>query len=118
MGWTSSNSWRTVNDVVREYTSPEAFVPGVKLVDFKLKAEGSGTFALWLLVDIDPAAGHPASGLVILLDLISNEGGGLAVKQMDESMHPYYYTCPVSFLNRAPVRSEAWRAGVLARRAA
>ena len=32
----------------------------------------------------------------------------------DESMHPYYYTCPLSYLDLAPEQSADWRAGVRA----
>jgi hypothetical protein len=30
-------------------------------------------------------------------------------KDMCESMHPYYYTCPLSYLDMVPVASEEWR---------
>lgn len=30
-------------------------------------------------------------------------------KDMDESAHPYYYTCPLSYLDMAPVFNEEWR---------
>ncbi|MCA9380929.1 hypothetical protein KC678_01565, partial [Candidatus Dojkabacteria bacterium] len=30
-------------------------------------------------------------------------------KDMDESMHPYYYNCPLSFLDMTPVACEEWR---------
>lgn len=33
-------------------------------------------------------------------------------KDMDESMHPYYYSCPLKYLDMVPVASEEWRAGV------
>lgn len=30
-------------------------------------------------------------------------------KSMDESMHPCYYTCPLSYLDAVPVACEEWR---------
>ncbi len=33
-------------------------------------------------------------------------------KPLDESMHPYYYTCPLSYLDMVPVECEEWREGV------
>ncbi len=33
-------------------------------------------------------------------------------KSMDESMHPLYYSCPLSYLQVVPVENEAWRAKV------
>ena len=36
-------------------------------------------------------------------------------KDIDESMHPYYYTCPLKYLAMVPkVLSEDWRSGVVA----
>jgi hypothetical protein len=34
---------------------------------------------------------------------------GWGYKDMTESMHPYYYTCPKSFLSLAPVACQEWR---------
>ena len=37
-------------------------------------------------------------------------------KDMEESMHPYYYSCPLSYLELVPIDqyggNAAWRAGV------
>jgi hypothetical protein len=30
-------------------------------------------------------------------------------KSMDESVHPYYYSCPLSYLNEVPTECEEWR---------
>jgi hypothetical protein len=38
---------------------------------------------------------------------------GWGYKDMDESMHPYYYTCPLKYLSMVPVASKEWRKGVL-----
>lgn len=35
-------------------------------------------------------------------------------KSMDESVHPYYYSCPLSYLERAPTQSPEWRERVRA----
>jgi len=40
--------------------------------------------------------------------------GGWGYKDMDESAHPYYYTCPLKYLRMVPqVQSHKWRRGVL-----
>ena len=39
---------------------------------------------------------------------------GWGSKDMDESVHPYYFTCPLSYLEMAPVTCEAWRTTVRA----
>jgi hypothetical protein len=33
-------------------------------------------------------------------------------KPMEESMHPYYYSCPLAFLNDVPEACAEWRNGV------
>lgn len=46
-----------------------------------------------------------------LLQRCRNEWG---YKSMDESVHPYYYSCPLSYLERAPTQSPEWRERVRA----
>jgi hypothetical protein len=51
---------------------------------------------LWVLVkpsDADP---------IICLFLMSSDKGCWGYKSMDESMGPYYYNCPLTFLDRSP----------------
>ena len=50
----------------------------------------------------------------IRCDLLERSGGQWGYKPLDESMHPYYYTCPLSYLDLAPEQSADWRAGVRA----
>ena len=40
--------------------------------------------------------------------------GSWGYKDMDESMHPYYYDCPLAWLDKSPVANQAWRDGVIA----
>lgn len=46
----------------------------------------------------------------------SNDGWGY--KDMDESMHPYFYSCPLGYLEKVPIEqfggNEEWRKGVQA----
>jgi len=49
---------------------------------------------------------------LITCDLMQNYGGW-GYKDMDESMHPFYYSCPLKYLKMVPeVQSQAWRNGV------
>ena len=51
----------------------------------------------------------------IMLYLLSSERGfGWGYKDMDESMHPYYYTCPEKLLELAPEACPEGREGVRA----
>jgi hypothetical protein len=50
--------------------------------------------------------------------IASDKKEGWGYKDMEESMHPYYYDCPLKFLEQAPEKSAEWRAGVRAYHAA
>lgn len=64
---------------------------------------------LWMLTE------HPKHGVIILLCLLRSERGGCwGYKDMDESMGPCYYKCPLAYLDRAPERNAEWRAKVRA----
>ncbi|APU29414.1 MULTISPECIES: hypothetical protein [Pseudomonadaceae] len=54
---------------------------------------------------------------VIRCDLLQGSGGEWGYKPLDESMHPYYYSCPLRYLDMAPVQSPEWREGVRAHHA-
>lgn len=54
---------------------------------------------------------------VIRCDLLQGSGGEWGYKPLDESMHPYYYSCPLRYLDMAPVQSPKWREGVRAHHA-
>ncbi|MDR1281724.1 MAG: hypothetical protein LBK99_13000 [Opitutaceae bacterium] len=51
---------------------------------------------------------------IIRRDLLQGYGDHWGYKPMDESMHPYCYTCPLCYLEMAPERSRKWREGVRA----
>jgi hypothetical protein len=44
--------------------------------------------------------------------LLQRSSDGWGYKPMEESMHPYYYSCPLAFLKEVPVASADWRQGV------
>jgi hypothetical protein len=48
--------------------------------------------------------------LQIVLFLLEKDGGfGWGYKDMTEAMGPYYYGCPLEFLDMAPVANASWR---------
>lgn len=50
---------------------------------------------------------------VILCIMLQRSKDGWGYKDMDEAMHPYYYTCPLKYLKMVPhVQSKEWREGV------
>jgi len=54
----------------------------------------------------------------IFCTLIQGSGGGITYKEIPEFQHPYYYSCPLDFLQmtlHSPWYCKKWRAGVNAR---
>jgi hypothetical protein len=52
------------------------------------------------------------SGNFIALYLLEDYCGDWGYKALEESMHPFYYSCPLAFLDLAPERCPDWRQGV------
>ena len=52
----------------------------------------------------------------ITCDLLRCQQGDWGYKDMDESMHPFYYSCPLGYLALVPIEryggNEEWRAAV------
>ena len=75
---------------------------------------------LWSLVHltakVDGVAGLKAgeSTYYIRCDLLERGPRGWGFKGLDESMHPYFYGCPLEYLRVAPEMSPAWRQKVRA----
>jgi hypothetical protein len=102
MGWLfpyhTSTKASLVEDVTKEITASGNTIVATKSV-------GKG---LWMLVtpkNLDKP---------IIVFYLMEKVGTWGYKDMDESMHPYYYDCPVAWLEKAPVLSQPWRDGVMA----
>jgi len=59
------------------------------------------------LVDTTLAIGQ--SKRFIACHLLARSEYGWGYKDMEESMHPYYYTCPIKYLEMVPVACKEWR---------
>jgi len=74
---------------------------------------------LWAVVElmakVDGFRGLPSYGNVRIIAcyLLGNESGsGWGYKDLEESMSPYHYSCPLPFLSMAPEKSPEWRTKV------
>lgn len=83
MGWTFSPSWRTKEAVVAELLGDGYH----KTIAHRLVGH-----SLWCVKE------GPKDGRYIALFLLQSSRHGWGYKDMDESCHPYYYNCPLSFL--------------------
>ncbi len=73
---------------------------------------------LWLVVrntgefaasETDPVTETKVETFIILY-LLDKSEGHWGYKDMSESMHPFYYGCPIKYLDMAPEASAEWRA--------
>lgn len=64
---------------------------------------------LWILLDCK------GMNLILLYLMQAPPRGesGWGYRPYDESAHPYYYSCPLSYLDAAPVQNQKWRDHVI-----
>jgi len=110
MGFTSTHN-ATKADIVRELTSSRENEHG-KWVTLAHCLKGT---VLWSVVEWTDKSENKVTN-VIHCDLLGlDRGFGWGYKDMSEGMSPYYYTCPLKYLDLTPeVASETWRKRVRA----
>jgi hypothetical protein len=106
MGWTSGDGSR--KQVVAEYNKPETNSSGVKIEPLKHKAVRDED---WFLTRYT----MPDGAVKTIIWVMIWEAG--MHKEMDEMVHPFYYGCPVEWLDEAPETSAEWRKEVRSRNA-
>ena len=115
MGWYFSPQSRA--ELIRELIQPsQTERASVTVIAHALRGD-----ALWSVVEVtalqsgvhrDLAPGQ--SMRYIRCDLLRRSGGEWGYKPLDESMHPYRYSCPLSYLALAPEQCREWREAVRA----
>jgi hypothetical protein len=95
MGWTSSRKWKTKSDIVEAILEEHGSITAHKLVGDEL----------WTVQDI-------GDDIIIVLYLFEREGMIWAYKDMGESCGPFYYRCPLEFLDCASEKNIEWRNSV------
>ncbi|ELH5325995.1 TPA: hypothetical protein ACQGUU_001916 [Pseudomonas aeruginosa] len=115
MGWLFSS--RTRSELIRKLTQPEDQARArVRVIVHTLRGN-----VLWSVTEVTAKAEgvHPdlapgESMRYIRCDLLQCSGGEWGYKAMDESMAPYYYSCPLRYLDMAKELSPGWREKVRA----
>lgn len=115
MGWYFSPQSRS--ELIAELIAPQVTErASVKVIAHALRGN-----VLWSVAEVTARAEGvhrdlaPGQSLrYIRCDLLERSGNQWGYKPLDESMHPYYYSCPLSYLDLAPEQSADWRAGVRA----
>jgi len=116
MGWTTMPNSRK-QDVIDHVTRLQENESGV----WKTIAKCVSDNVLWAVVDVfakaDGAAGLAAGQslrFIACYRLGRDQGYGWGYRDMCESMGPYYYNCPLRYLEMAPEQCPEWRAKVRA----
>lgn len=108
MGWTTSTAWDTRAKLVSDLMKPYGHeTKSSKPLTYCLRGN-----ILWSVWEIADSCREPVkTERFIRCDLLCNygKGEGWGYKGMTESMHPYYYTCPLKYLDMAPVARPEWR---------
>lgn len=99
MGWTFLYDAPEKRDVIADVTKGSDTLKCVRKA-----IHGNELWTIWQ---------NTETGLkYIVLFLLARSNGNWGYKDMTESMGPYYYQCPLSFLDEVPVVNEEWRKGV------
>ncbi|GAD24645.1 hypothetical protein [Acidovorax sp. MR-S7] len=113
MGWYFSSQPRS--ELIAELVAPQE----TERVSATVIAHTLRGNVLWSVVEMTAKVEgvhcdlSPGQSLrYIRCDLLECSGGQWGYKPLDESMHPYYYSCPLSYLDLTPEQSAAWREGV------
>lgn len=102
MGWL--HFARTRKELIADLVAPEARVQTLRYC-----VRGN---VLWSVRQYTTDDGN--THLCIDLDLMAKRDGIWGYKAMGESCFPFYYTCPLAYLELVPVANEEWRVEVRA----
>lgn len=99
MGYDSADHWTTKAAVVADLLRDAR-------AEYEVLAGQTTKSGLWLAVR------NKAGQAFIIFNLIERERGRYYAKSMSESMHPFYYDCPIYLLTLVPEGRSDWRAKV------
>lgn len=121
MGWDYCIEWKTKQHVVdyltrtweRIYPKVEGYTSEtIRNTSIKHTLKGN---TLWIIREvITKETQEKRSYIECVLISYGRRDKCYGYKAMDESMGPYYYDCPLSFLKLAPVANQKWRDTVIA----
>ena len=109
MGWYGGYNSRqeVIDEITKGYASPHD--PNLTTTCLKHCTRGNIVWGVWERTLSDGNVKR-----WITCDLMQYYRGDRtwSYKPMDESMHPYYYTCPLRYLDMVPAECTEWREGV------
>lgn len=111
MGWLFTEG-QTKKEVIERVTRTWTTTEDGDTITYMATDKAIRGNCLWVVFQRESGTGTTA--FIALFLLRKERLYGWGYKDMQESMHPYYYTCPLSFLDKAPVACEPWREQVRA----
>jgi len=114
MGWSypyHTNTRRdSINDLTKSWKQPAASGNCIAHC-----LSGNVLWTVWEVYHKDTGSFNRYIGCDLLQKFNVHGGTSWGHKSMDESVHPYYYSCPEKYLNmKTQVLSKPWREGVRA----
>ena len=101
MGWLFPYHTQSKKDIISEITNNNNIV--------KHCIRGN---CLWTIMDVSEHS-RTYEKIIVLYLLGTESQGNWGYKDMDESMGPLYYSCPISWFNETDVMNQDWRDRVL-----
>lgn len=112
MGWDftkGASKQDIVNDLIKPWSgvNDDMTPNGSAYVCIDHSLRGNTLWAVW-----ERISNGKSSRQIDCYILQSDKDYGWGYKSMSEDSHPYYYDCPLSFLDMVPVVCEEWRSFV------
>lgn len=108
MGWLFSSEWEERRDLVAHLTHTETSTSEGREYKWVTLAHSVRGNVLWAVFQrsVNGKVQQPAIACFLLS---KQRDYGWGYKDMTEAMHPYYYSCPLSYLELAPETCKEWR---------
>jgi hypothetical protein len=116
MGWLFKSGYSR-RDLIDHLTKSETWVQedGLTVTRTCIRHCCRGN-TLWIVGEWVRSDGTSERAILCCLMQRSSDGFGWGYKDMEESMHPYYYSCPIGYLDLVPPpksgSTESWREAV------
>jgi len=107
MGWTFQHGASRA-DIIQRLTRPQENETG----RWTTLAHCTKGNVLWSVVEWHRKDRGETRNFIACILMAPHKAVGWGYKEMDESVHPYYYSCPLAYLGLAPEACAEWREGV------
>ncbi|MDH5181134.1 MAG: hypothetical protein OEZ39_14140 [Gammaproteobacteria bacterium] len=107
MGWLFTKH-ASKSDIIRHLISPEENETRRR----EILAHCVRGKVLWLVIEITQKQTHNTQRFIGCCLLATEKGFGWGYKDMQESEHPFYYSCPLKYLEMVPEANAEWRTKV------